>query len=198
MTIAPLRIGRDLVRGVRALGRRDAGSRSGRSYAVTLITPIRRGEEQALAAHLQGLGGPEQSPLAKLPYVHFGRWLVIDQLKLDWPGAPPSRPQLRSQYLYFSASVTAPAEGGYAGDMPEAFFRDLATRIPKEADDIWTHCVGYPGAADADAFVRYLAASQIHTSLFYVGYPDVTVDEVRRAVATRKSLIAFALAHQDV
>jgi hypothetical protein len=194
--IAPLEIARGVVGGVRGLGRPDAGSRSGRSYAVTLMTPVRRGEEQALAAHLDGLGGPEQSPLAKLPHVHFGRWVLIDQLKLEWPGVPAPPPRLESQYLYFSASVTAP-DGGYAADLPESFFRDLAARIPKDADAIWRHCVAYPGISDVDAFVRYLAAGQIHTSLFYVGYADVTVDEVRRALAARKNLVTFVLDHQD-
>jgi hypothetical protein len=194
--IAPLEIARGVVGGVRGLGRPDAGSRSGRSYAVTLMTPVRRGEEQALAAHLDGLGGSEQSPLAKLPHVHFGRWVLIDQLKLEWPGVPAPPPRLESQYLYFSASVTGP-DGGYAADLPESFFRDLAARIPKDADAIWRHCVAYPGMSDVDAFVRYLTASQIHTSLFYVGYADATVDEVRRALAARKNLVTFVLDHQD-
>ena len=99
---------------VRALGsarpRRGSGSRSARSFAVTLLTPVRAGAEGELRAYLNGLGVGDASPLTKLPYVHFARWVVIDQLKTDWPGAPVPPPRLKSQYLLFTASLTAPAE----------------------------------------------------------------------------------------
>jgi hypothetical protein len=160
------------------------------------MTPIRAGEEPALASHLRTLGAGDKSPLAALPYVHFGRWMIIDQLKADWSGAPSPPPRLKSQYLLFSASLTAPADGTYAAELPGSFFRELVARIPAEADAIWRHCVGYPGSSDSDAFVRYLDRSRLETSLFYVGYPDVTVGEVRAAVTARHSLIAFALNHQ--
>ncbi len=202
--VAPAAAARDVIRSLAAWRPRlDGGSRSGRSYALTLLTPIRPAAEASLVAHIRGLEVGERSPLAKLPYVHFARWVVIDQLKTDWPGAPSPPPRLRSQYLLFTASVTAPAKGSakpaekrYAERLPESFLHELCARIPADVDAIWGHCLGYPGASDADAFVRYLADSQLETSLFYVGYPDVTVDEVRHALAARDELIAFAREHQ--
>lgn len=186
-----------------AIAGRGGGSSSGRSYAVTLVTPIRAGAEADLAAHIRGLGVGEKSPLAKLPYVHFARWVVIDQLKTDWAGAPDPPPRLKSQYLLFTASLTAPAEKNvrpaasrYANRLPESFLREVHSVIPADADAIWRHCLHYPGISDADAFVRYLACSELETSLFHVGYPDVTVDEVRQALAARDKLIAFAREHQ--
>jgi hypothetical protein len=183
-------------------GLRGSGSHSGRSYAVTLLAPIRPGAAQELQAHLHGLGQSEKSPLARLAHVHVGRWVVIDQLKMDWPGAPTPRPRLRSQYLLFTASMTAPAATAQAGrpgrsgdGLPQSFLRELWEHIPQEADAIWRHCLGFPGIEDPDAFVRYLAAGHIETSLFHVGYPDVTVDEVRQALAARDGLIAFARDH---
>ena len=191
----------------RALGsarpRRGGGSRSGRSFAVTLLTPVRAGAEGELSAYLNALGVGDKSPLAKLPYVHFARWVVIDQLKTDWPGAPVPPPRLKSQYLLFTASLTAPAEdhvplaeGRYAEQLPESFLYELCTRIPADAHAIWSHCVGYPGISDGDAFVRYLARSQLETSLFHVGYADVTVEEVRQALAACDALVTFARDHQ--
>ncbi len=173
------------------------GCRSGRSYAFSLLTPIHSGAEADLAAHLKALPTGEDSPLARLPYVHVGRWLIMDQLKTSWPGAPRRPARLQSQYLLFSASVTAPDDGSYADDLPESFLRELATLIPDEADAIWGHCVGYPGSASVDAFVRYLSTSRLETSLFYVGYPDVTVQQVRQALATRDRLVDFVRDHQD-
>ena len=175
--------------------RRGDGSRSGSSYAVTLLTPVQRGAESRLAEHLRGLGIGAESPLARLPSVHFARWLMIDQLRSDWPGAPSPPPRLNSQYLLFTASLTAPGPRE-AERLPGAFLDELRTRIPAAADAIWGHCVGYPGTSEPEAFVRYLAASQLETSLFHVGYADVTVDEVRHALGVRDKLVAFARDHQ--
>jgi hypothetical protein len=160
------------------------------------LTPIVHGHEAALANHLTGLqetGGP----LAQLPSVHFGRWLVIDRLKMSWPGAPRQPTRLQSQYLLFTASLTAPAEGTYARRLPGSFLTELAAAIPDDADAIWRHCVGYPGVTPLAAFVRYLTTSQLDTLLFHVGYPDVTVGEVRQALAARDGLASFARNHQD-
>jgi hypothetical protein len=169
--------------------RRDS-NRNGRSYALTVATPIRPGQRAALASKIERLGIGAASPLAKLPFVHFGRWLVIDELNTDWKGAPRRPSQLRSEYLLFSASLTAP---GPSDGYPETFLRELATTIPDVADTLWCHCEGYPGSVNPpDEFVRYLAKSCLKTHYFYVGYADVTVDEVRRALADRDALIEFA------
>ena len=172
------------------------GARSGRSYAFVSLTPIRHGHEAALTKHLKGLQATG-SPLAQLPFVHFGRWMIIDQLKMSWPGAPRRPTRLRSQYLLFTASVTAPSDGTYGRDLPGSFLTELAARIPADADAIWRHCVGYPGVTPVAAFVRYLTKSQLDTLLFHVGYPDVTVEEVRQALAARDGLASFASNHQD-
>ena len=183
--------------------RRGGGSRSGRSYAVTLLLPINPGAETDLAAHLDGLGTGDDSPMAKLRHVHFARWVVIDQLKMDWPGAPSRPSRLKSQYLLFTATVTARVdehvklpEQRHAEQLPESFFRELCARIPDEVDAILRYCHGYPGSSDADAFVCYLSAGQLDTSFLHVGYPDVTVDEVRQALAARNRFVAFVRDHQ--
>ncbi len=174
-----------------------SGSRSGRSYAFTSLTPICTGRERELAVHLRGLPVAEHSPLARMPFVHLGRWLIIDRLKMEWPGAPPRPTRLRSSYLLFTAAVTGPEDGTYADDLPESFLRELAAGIPEEADAIWGACVGYPGRAPIDDFVEYLRRSQLDTVLFHVGYPNATVEEVNRALAARDRLVGFAQSHQD-
>lgn len=173
-----------------------SGSRSGRSYAFTSLTPIRGGSERALAAQLRGLPTGDRSPLARLDHVHLGRWMVIDDLKTAWPGAPKDPTRLRSAYLLFTASITAP-DNRYADHLPGNFLADLAARMPAEADTIWGNCVGYPGSADVDGFVAYLSRSQLDTLLFHVGYPNATVEQVRHALAARDGLVNFVRTHQD-
>ena len=58
---------------------------------------------------MRSYGPGPASPLAKVPDVQFARWVIIDQLRTDWAGAPKPPPRLKSDYLLFSADVTAPA-----------------------------------------------------------------------------------------
>ena len=171
-----------------------AHNRNGTSYAVTSLTPIRPGREAELEAHLAGL---VVSPFAQLETVHFARWLILDRLNFAWPGAPRRRTQLRSQYLIFTASVTAP-DAASARSLPESFLRQIAEQIPQAADAVWENCVNYPGAGSVDAFTSYLRRSLLDSVLFHVGYPDATVHQVRTALARRDSLVRFIRSHQGV
>ena len=168
-------------------------NRNGTSYAVSSLTPIRSGREDALREHLRTLA---VSPFADLPDVHVARWLLIDQMKLQWPGAPKRKTRLRSQYLLFSASVTA-ADPQSAQQLPRSFLAAIATTIPRQADAVWGNCVNYPGAARVEEFVSYLERSLLDTLLFHAGYP-ATVTEVRRALALRDGFARFAMANQAV
>ena len=187
-----------LLAGIAARRAPGTGSRSrgGRSYVFTSLTPIEAEREGGLTAHLEALPMGRDSPLARLRYVHLARWLVIDDLKMGWPGAPRRPTRLRSKYLLFTANITGPATGDYAKDLPGSFLRELAAKIPNEADEIWGNCVGYPGTDSVDGFVAYLTRSQLDTVLFYVGYPDVTVDDVNRALDAREGIVGFVRRHQ--
>jgi hypothetical protein len=127
--------------------------------------------------------------------VHFARWVVIDQLKMDWPGAPRPAPRLRSEYLLFTADVTVPPAP--EDPMPEGFLRELLLRVPDVVDDVWGHCEGWPRVGTREERVRYLADSRVDTALYYVGHPNATVDEIRHALAVRDALVAFVREHQD-
>lgn len=178
-----------------ALGQGDP-NRRGCSYAVTVITPIEPGRAGDLRKLLRQYKPGPPSPLAKVPDVQFARWVIIDQLRTDWPGAPKPPPRLKSEYLLFSADVTAPAYR--VGSLPDSFFRDVATHMSADADKVWRHCLGYPGAADVERFVEYMKKSQITIGLYYAAYPDATVDDVNHALHVRIKLGEFALKAQDV
>ncbi len=173
-----------------------AGSRAGGAYYFTSMTPVQKGKEQSLAAQLRGLPTGSGSPLSLLGDVHLGRWLVLDDLrKMNFPGEPAHPTQLRSAYLFFTATVGA-TDGPAADALPGSLIREIADKIPDVADAVWGHCVGYPGISPVDPFVAYLAKSQLDTLLFHVGYPSVTVDHVHRAIAARDGLVGFVRNHQ--
>lgn len=167
-------------------------NRSGRAYAVTSMAPIIKGHEAELQKYIAGLA---TSPFARFAEVHFARWVLIDQWKLSWPGAPRKPLRLKSQYLLFDAAVTAPDDAS-AALLPQSFLRRIPEVMPAEADGAWGHCVGYPGSAKGDAVAAYLERSLLETVLFYVGYPNATVADVRQAVSRRDAFAQFARTHQ--
>jgi hypothetical protein len=139
------------------------------------------------------LGSP--SPLADVPDVQFARWVVIDGLRTDWPGAPPRPSVLRSDYLLFSADLTPPRYR--AARLPGSFFRDLAQFMPVATKRVWEHCLGFPGLRPVEDFVEYLTRSQIEIGLYYAAYPDATPVDIHAALKVREKLTEFAITHQD-
>jgi hypothetical protein len=185
-----------VVRRLGALRLLEADSnRNGCSYAVTLATPILPGHTQALKAVLDSFNRADRSPLACVPDVHVARWVVIDQLRTKYRCAPPRPSSLRTQYLLFSADVTAPAYR--AGGLPNAFFRDMACRMKEECNNVWQHCWEFPGVDDTEKFVSYLVASQVDIGLYYAAFPDATPSEIASALEVRQELAQFARNHQD-
>jgi len=170
-------------------------NRRGCSYGVTVITPVYPGQVENLRGVLRGYKPGANSPLGDFPDVHFARWVVIEQLLTDWPGAPRRPSRLGSPYLLFSADLTAPADR--APGLPETFFRDLAERIPAHCTEVWGKCRGFPGVDPVDPFVQYLRGSQIDIGLYYAAFPDATPDEIERALRIREKLSQFVLEHQD-
>ena len=169
-------------------------NRNGNSYAVTVVTPIMPNEADALRRTLQGFRPGIDSPLAVIPNVQFARWLVIDQLRTNWPHAPRRPSALRSEYLLFSADLTAPA--AQAASLPKSFFRDLANHMRDECDEVWGRCRGFPGAGNVERFVDYLVSSQIKIGLYYARFPNLTPDEIARVVGLRDRFAQFVCDHQ--
>jgi hypothetical protein len=164
-------------------GRHDI---SGQAQAMSVLTAIRDGEENALARHLNGLGSGDASPLASVPATHFARWVVIGDVVYQGKG---SREHLNCGQLLFTSN--------FDGDLA-AYLESLRTGLGKSADAIWGHCHGYPGSDDASRFAGYLRAHQVESSLFFAAYGDRTVTDVKASLAIRLKLIDFALRAQGL
>lgn len=157
----------------------------GQAYALTCLTPIIAGQEIALRTHLRGLPIAAESPLARVPRTHFGRWVIIPQPAFE---GPPMRPDpWKSQYLLFTSC--------FDGDL-DSYLDDLCRLIGDDVDGVWRHCVGYPGSQDPLAFGRYLRHNRVPTEVFFAAYPEATVGTVRDSLALRDKVLEFTLATQ--
>ena len=168
--------------------RRHDPNVSGGLYGLTVLTPIVAGREQALREHLEGLDKGPGSPLARLPARHFARWVIIPGLPYEGP--PQRRDVLRSQQLLFASTFDGPRDH---------YMDRLCACIPDEVDAIWGKCSGYPGPLreNAEGVKRYLCRNQVATSLFFVAYSHVTVDQVQERLERRERLRRFVTRAPD-
>jgi hypothetical protein len=149
---------------------------------LTVLTPILAGAEAALAVHLRTLPEGEDSPFGGLPGVHFARLVVIDRLRDDYLGAPLPPSSLAAGYLLFTSTF----DGTVAEHLAE-----LRTRLGRKADDIWDHCVNYPGHERPQQFVEYFLCNRIRENRWHRAY-TATVPEIRTALGLRRRHIEFA------
>jgi len=152
---------------------------------LTVLTPIVPGDEPDLERTLAGLSrGP--SPLARLDYVHFARWVVIGEVRGRFPKLSRNRRQLRMRYLLFTA--------GFDGSV-EHFVEDVRTTLGDTADRIWGSCIGYPGASDRDEVHRYFEHNRLAIPHSFLAY-EHSVPQVKAALGLREKYIRLAMAAQ--
>ena len=148
---------------------------------LTVLAPIRPGEEESLRAVLRPIGddirGRRIDPRAHEPRIeflrsrriHFARFAIL---------ADPDRGSDRRRLLY-SAS--------YDGDL-NSHLAELKA-ITSDLDAIWGRCEGYAGAAGFERFVR----THMHAAeAFYIAFRDETADSIRKAGALRRQAEALA------
>jgi hypothetical protein len=155
---------------------------SGQAYALTVLTPIEHGREEALSAYLDALGDGDASPLARVPGTHLARWVVIGQVKHQ-PGQR-RKDALKAPRLLFTSN--------FDGSL-DAYLEALRTGLAGDADAIWGNCTGYPGHQDAAGFTAWIRHHQIEAALFFGAYGEQTVPDVHANLAARTGLIEFAL-----
>src|SRR3712207_417855 len=141
-----------------------SADRAGQACAVTVLTPIVPGQEDALRAYLEGLD-VRDSPLARLERTHFGRWVIVPDFARD-----PAQPTLGIQYLLFTAGPDGPLE---------SWLDELCDRLAPEAAEIWGRCVGCPTPSSGRGLKAYLLHNRIRTGQFVAAYPNATVRRVK-------------------
>jgi hypothetical protein len=169
------------------------GNQNGAVYGLTILSPI-IDDETAVPSHdlqirkyLASLSTGEDSPFALAPGTHLARLVVMDDV--IYVGMPACEEHLKSKYLVFESNCD--------GDL-ESYLAGLARNVPQHLDAIWSHCVGYPGAADTQAFIRYMKACQIETTFFFAAVNDKSVTQTLRALQTQRAVADFIADHQGM
>ena len=180
-------------------------NQNGTVYGLTILSPI-IDDEKATPSHdlqirqyLAGLPTDERSPFASWqnstqggqPATHLARLVVMDDV--IYVGMPACEEHLNSKYLIFESNL----DGGPNGDL-DGYLRGLAETAREHLDAIWSHCVGYPGAGNVDAFVKYMKACQLTTTSFFAAVNDKSVTESLRALQTQKAVAEFIATHQGM
>jgi hypothetical protein len=162
-------------------------------YGLTILSPI-IDDEKATPSHdlqirrfLATLPTGEDSPFALAPGTHLARLVVMDDVV--FVGSPAIEEHLQSKYLIFESNCDS---------NPDTYLGGLARTAPQQLDAIWSHCVGYPGAADPGAFVRYMKACQVETTLYFAAVNDKSLPVTLRALQTQRAVADFIADHQGM
>jgi len=166
-------------------------NQSGSMYGLTILSPIIDDEKAAPSHDLQirdylaRLSNREHSPFALTPGTHLARLVVMDDV--IYVGMPACEEHLKSKYLIFESNCD--------GDL-DTYLGGLARTIPTHLDAIWKHCVGYPGAANVDAFIDYMKACQLTTTFYFAAVNDKSLPQTLKALQTQTAVADFIAAHQ--
>ncbi len=117
-----------------------------------------------------------------MPGLHFSRWVIVPDLV--YGAEPQRRDRLERPQLVFTSTFDGPVDQHLSA---------LLDGLGATADEVWGHCAGWPGRAEAK---DWLLAHRVRTGLFVAAYPEASVADVRRALDARERLLALAEAVQ--
>jgi hypothetical protein len=169
------------------------GNVSGTTYGLTILSPIIEDarldicHSMELRWYLSQLPRDHNSPFAQLSSTYLARLVVMDDVV--FVGLPACEEHLKSRYLVF--------ETNFDGEL-DAYLRRMATETKEFVENVWKHCVGFPGTGDVDAFIAYMKKCQIETTFFFADVNDRTVETTLEALKTQASLARFMERHQGM
>jgi hypothetical protein len=168
-------------------------NQNGSVYGLTILSPI-IDDDKATPSHdlqirkyLATLPTGPESPFAQAPGTHLARLVVMDDV--IFVGSPAIEEHLQSKYLVFESNCD--------GDL-DTYLGGLAEAVPEHLDAIWSHCIGYPGASNPQAFADYMKACQLETTLYFAAVNDKSVPVTLRALQTQRAVTDFIATHQGM
>jgi len=148
---------------------------------LTVLAPIRLGEDTALRGTLRAIGddikgrrldadrGRPHVDFARSQRIHFARFAIMDD-----PDRGPGRTRLLYATVY---------DGALADHLTE-----LAD-ITSDLDAIWGACEGFAGAA---TFHTFISEHALEPEAYYIAFRDETVASIRHAISVRQHATSLA------
>jgi hypothetical protein len=162
----------------------------GKKFGLTCMFPIIREDRThtlELRSYLRKMDGdPYGSPLSNVPLIHMARFAIIDDL--PYQGEPYNRDDLLSDYMLFVCE--------FDGMIVDTLVAAMRENIPVVVEEIWNHCVAYPGRESNDALTAYFERCQLETNLFLADRPDDGVAHILRALVCKRKFTEFLKHYQ--
>ena len=161
-------------------------NQSGSVYGLTILSPIVNDPHASVSHDLQlriilgTMPRGQESPFAKVNSTHMCRLTVMNDV--IYVGMPSCEEHLKSQYLVF--------ECNFDGEL-DPYLHRMAREIPETVDAVWSHCQGYPGVSDPNAFAAYMKKCQLTTTFYFADVNDKTVQQTLNALQTQSAVGAF-------
>jgi hypothetical protein len=160
---------------------------SGQASSFLSMTAIQPDEVEALREYLHGFRDRKDRPFDRVPGTHMARFVIVENFNCK-PAYKQRHPEtIACASLCFSSNLDGSIED---------YLDVLCDALQPEAQEIWGRCCGSPAKCEGTALKEYLRRNQINSGFFYAAYPNATVDDVKRVLAQRDQLMAFATNNQ--
>jgi hypothetical protein len=161
---------------------------NGKKFGLTALFPIKAVGCGPLRVALRAMNSkPYGSPLSDVNIIHMARFAIINTLAFE--GIPAKRDLLQSNYLLFMCD--------FDGTTLESLVTAMVSNIPDTMNEIWGHCIAYPGLTSRDQLTAYFERCQLETNLFLADRPDDEVDAILRGLLYKREFAKFVAACQN-
>ncbi len=142
--------------------------------ALTVVAPIREGQEKQLDALLRGLRGRTAGgvtlALHKVQSLHFGRFVILPAVE----GKDPVPPKLAF-------------ESNYDGSLDD-HLDELYAKNGQALDRIFSHCQGYAGGS---GFMEFAKRKSVPSAAYYRAHAGLGVSQIQSDAAVRDAIEAW-------
>lgn len=156
---------------------------AGKAYAMNVITPLKRwrsyfnrfvfwlAKTPLMSRRLNGL--------RTLSLIHFARWVILKPDQFPRLSENQPKEELKYAYMLFFSN--------FNGSWTQ-YVDSFHMSIPRGLDLLWRKNVKYPKSVPLTPFHQYILHNQIWTEHYFNAYPLASANDVKSAIALKKSL----------